>query len=62
MLLDDWIHQKIICKSSFPWDALLRIYKQFIRPHLDYGDIMTNHLMSLLKAKLKIFNIKFALY
>ena len=25
---------------SIPRDALLRIYKWFIRPHLDYGDIM----------------------
>ena len=23
-----------------PRDALLRIYKSFIRPHLDYGDII----------------------
>ena len=24
---------------NLPHDALLRIYKSFIRPHLDYGDI-----------------------
>ena len=25
---------------NIPRDALLRIYKSFIRPHLDYGDII----------------------
>ena len=25
---------------SFPRDGLLRIYKTFIRPHLDYADII----------------------
>ena len=25
---------------NLPRDVLLRIYKSFIRPHLDYGDII----------------------
>ena len=27
---------------SFPGNALLKIYKSFIRPHLDYADIIYN--------------------
>ena len=42
--------------------VLLTIYKSFIRPHLDYGDIICDkpHNESF-KKKLKIFNIKLAL-
>ena len=37
---------------SFPRNALLRIYKSFIRPHLDYADISTiNQIMRHLKPK-----------
>ena len=44
-------------------DALLRFYKLFVRSHLDYRDIMYDklHNTSLLKTKLKIFNIWLAL-
>ena len=38
MLQDDWIHQKIICKSSL--GCTTKIYKSYIRPHLDYGYII----------------------
>ena len=35
-----WRIPNNICKSAnLPRDALLKIYKSFIRPHLDYGDI-----------------------
>ena len=43
MLQDDWSHQKIIChlsRQNLPRGVLLRIYKSFIRPDLDYGDII----------------------
>ena len=39
MLQDDWGHQKIILSVNLPREALLSIYKSFIRPHLDYGNI-----------------------
>ena len=45
---------------NLPRDKLPRIYKLFIRPHLDYGD-MTNQITSNLKTKFKIFIIKLAL-
>ena len=46
---------------NLPRDALLRIYKSFIRPHLDYGDTVYDkpHNESF-KKKMKIFNIKLA--
>ena len=34
-----------------PREALLRIYKSFTRPNLEYGDIVS-------KVELKVFNIK----
>ena len=43
MLQDDWSHQKIIChlsRQNLPRGVLLRIHKSFIRPDLDYGDII----------------------
>ena len=45
---------------NIPRDALLRIYKSFIRPHLDYGEIMysTNLITSHLKTKLKVLSKK----
>ena len=47
---------------SLPRDTLLRIYKSFIRPlWITKTLFMTNQIASLLKAKLRIFNIKFAL-
>ena len=27
-----------------PWDSLIMIYKSFLRPHLDYGDIIYDQL------------------
>ena len=27
-------------QNRLPWQALLTIYKSFVRPHLDYGDII----------------------
>ena len=46
---------------DLPRDALLRIYKSFIRPHLDYEDIIYDKThKNLLKTKLKIFNVKLA--
>ena len=46
---------------NLPHDALLRIYKLFIRPHLDYGDIIYDkpHNESL---KNKIDNIHYKSY
>ena len=29
--------------NTLPRDALLTIYKSFVRPHLDYGDIIYDH-------------------
>ena len=26
--------------KTLPWHALITIYKSFVRPHLDYGDII----------------------
>ena len=44
---------------DLPRDALLRIYKSFIRPHLDYEDIIYDKThKNLLKTKLKISNVK----
>ena len=41
MLQDGWCHQKMPSKHvNLSRDALLRIYKSFVRPHLDYGDII----------------------
>ena len=31
---------KILKKYSLPRKALLILYKSFVRPHLDYGDII----------------------
>ena len=47
----------------FPRDALMRIYKSFIRPQMDYRDIIYDKLNSesFKKKNLKIFNIKIAL-
>ena len=46
---------------DLPRDALLTIYKSFIRPHLDYEDIIYDKThKNLLKTKLKIFNVKLA--
>ena len=36
---------------SFPRNALLRIYKTFIRPHLDYADVIYGKPMCHLKTK-----------
>ena len=33
--------------SILPWPALLTIYKCFIRPHLDYGDIISDQAYNL---------------
>ena len=47
---------------NLPRNTLLGIYNSFIRSHLDYGYIVYNkHVMSPLKTKLKIFNIKLAM-
>ena len=44
---------------QLPREALLRIYKSFVRPHLDYDDlILINLIMNHLKVELKVFNIK----
>ena len=34
----------LLCKLSMllPWQSLLTIYKSFIRPHLDYSDVIFN--------------------
>ena len=50
----------IIKRSSvnIPCDALLGNCKSFIRPHLDYGDIIYG---KTLKTKLKIFTTKLVL-
>ena len=37
MMQDDWSYQKI--SVNLPQEALLRFYKSFIRPHLEYGRI-----------------------
>ena len=42
---------------NLPHDALLRIYKSFIRPHLDYGDKPHND-----SFKNKIENIQYKAY
>ena len=31
-------------QTKLPWNALLTIYKSFIRPHLDYTDIIYDQL------------------
>ena len=43
---------------SFPRNALLRIYKSFIRPHLDYADIIYDKQTM---RHLKTFNIELVL-
>ena len=47
---------------NLPRDVLLKVYKSFIRRHLDYGDIIyvKPHNESF-KNKIEIFNIKLAL-
>ena len=51
-----------ILSVNIPRDALLRIYKSFIRTHLDYGDIFYENLItSHLKEKLKILSTKLVL-
>ena len=27
-------------QNTLPWKALITMYKEFVRPHLDYGDIL----------------------
>ena len=58
MLQDEWSHQKITCKFILIRIYKYRIYKSFIRPHLDYGDIIYDkpHNESF---KSKIENIKY---
>ena len=47
---------------NLPRDALLRIYKSFTRPHLDYGDIIYDkHVMSLFKNKIENIQYKGAI-
>ena len=47
---------------SFPTNALLRIYKSFIRPHLDYADIIYDKPNNV-SFKNKIENVQYrALY
>ena len=47
---------------NLPRDALLRIYKSFTRPHLDYGDIICDkHVMSLFKNKIENIQYKGAI-
>ena len=42
-----------------PRQALLTIYKSFIRPHLDYGDVfMTSLITNVCAKQLKVSNIK----
>ena len=38
------------------WHSLLTIYKSFVRPHLDYGDIMINQTIKVFVKKLRLFN------
>ena len=38
-------------QSKLPVNALLTIYKSFIRPHLDYGDIVYDQLLMTLLQK-----------
>ena len=35
----------IICKLArvLPWESLANIYKSFVRPHINYGDIIYDH-------------------
>ena len=46
---------------NLPRDALLRIYKSFIRAHLDYGDIIYGKLHNE-SFKSKIENIQYKAY
>ena len=35
-----WDRQLERLSDILPWDSLLTIYKSFIRPHLDYADVI----------------------
>ena len=51
----------ILCKlqTVLPREALLTIYKSFIRPHFDYGDVIYDQSYNdLFHAKLDSYNIK----
>ena len=44
---------------AFPSDAFITIYKSFIRPHLDYADIIYDKLIMIQSPrKLKMLNIE----
>ena len=45
----------LICKlwNFLPWPSLLQIYKSFVRPYLDYGDIIYD------KDLIRVFQQKF---
>ena len=40
-------HPGIILDSKLPRTALIKIYKAFVRPHLDYGDILYDQAFNL---------------
>ena len=43
--------------NMLPQHSLITIYKVFVRPHLDYGDIfMMNQIRKVSVRKLKLFN------
>ena len=44
--------------THLPRQALLRIYKSFFRPNLDYGDIIFDKLNNDSKLELKVFDVK----
>ena len=44
-------------QNVFPRPALMTIYKAFVRPHLDYGDIIMMKLTKHFTRNLSLFNI-----
>ena len=47
---------KILLSVNLPRNALLTIIKSFIRPHLEYGDILHDKSMIIFRTKWKKFN------
>ena len=45
--------------THLPREALLRTYKSFVRPNLDYGDIIFDKPNNDSKLELKVFNVKY---